>query len=363
MTSIDATKIPKSYATCSLGNGQDFPLPTKLEAISSAGFTGIELAFPDLQAFASQHLGKDVGLKAWDDLCEAGKEVKRLCEKNNLKVLMLQPFSNFEGWSKGSKEREDAFERARGWIEIMGAVGTDMLQVIVLHMFLPAILRAYEMSQIGSSDSPSMSTDLDVLASDLAELADIMAPKGYRITYENWCWATCAPTWETVWEIAKRADRDNIGLCLDTFQTAGGEWGDPTTKSGRIESSDETALNKTYQESLRKLSQTIPKDKIYLLQISDAYKPTEAISTALGEDGLRPRGRWSHDFRPMPFDGGYLPIVEMTKAVLDTGFRGWFSMEIFDGGASGKGKKIEPVEYARKAAASIEQLIQATTRM
>jgi hypothetical protein len=44
--------------------------------------------------------------------------------------MMLQPFSNFEGWEKGSREREDAFARARGWIRIMRAVGTDMLQVI-----------------------------------------------------------------------------------------------------------------------------------------------------------------------------------------------------------------------------------------
>ena len=37
-------------------------------------------------------------------------------------------------------------------------------------------------------------------------------------------------------------------------------------------------------------------------------------------------------YRPMPFDGGYLPVVEMTRAVWDTGFRGVYSMEIFDGG-------------------------------
>ena len=42
---------------------------------------------------------------------------------------MLQPFSNFEGWPQGSKERGDAFSRAKGWIQIMQAVGTDMLQV------------------------------------------------------------------------------------------------------------------------------------------------------------------------------------------------------------------------------------------
>jgi hypothetical protein len=47
-------------------------------------------------------------------------------------------------------------------------------------------------------------------------------------------------------------------------------------------------------------------------------------------DRSQTRGRWSHDYRPLPFDGGYLPVVEVTRAVLGTGFRGWFSVEIFD---------------------------------
>ncbi len=46
-----------------------------------------------------------------------------------LKIVMLQPFANFEGWKPQSEERKEAFRRAKGWIRIMEAVGTDMLQV------------------------------------------------------------------------------------------------------------------------------------------------------------------------------------------------------------------------------------------
>lgn len=89
--------------------------------------------------------------------------------------------------------------------------------------------------------------------------------------------------------------------------------------------------------SLRDLTTEIPKEKIYLLQISDAYKVPVPFSEDVEEgSGLRPRGRWSRDFRPYPFNGGYLPVVEVTKAVLATGFRGWFSLEVFDGGKDGK---------------------------
>ena len=48
-----------------------------------------------------------------------------MCEERKLQIVMLQPFSNFEGWKPQSKEREDAFTRAKGWIRIMDAVGCD----------------------------------------------------------------------------------------------------------------------------------------------------------------------------------------------------------------------------------------------
>ena len=70
--------------------------------------------------------------------------------------MMLQPFSNFEGWPEGSKERADAFGRACGWTRIMRAVGTDMLQD-------------------GSSDSAKnkISFPVEDVAADLRELADM----------------------------------------------------------------------------------------------------------------------------------------------------------------------------------------------
>jgi sugar phosphate isomerase/epimerase len=198
------------------------------------------------------------------------------------------------------------------------------------------------------------------MTADLKELADLLAAHKFRLAYENWCWATHAPNWKDVWQIVKKVDRPNIGLCLDTFQTAGGEWGDPTTKSGLIESESREELRKRFQSSLDELSQVIPRDKIYLLQISDAYKPQRPLDPNLDESGLRPKGRWSRSLRPMPFDGGYLPIVDVAKAVLRTGFRGWFSMEIFDGGPQGKGQEWNDMPgFAKNAMESHKRLLQA----
>ena len=126
---MSSIKVPTCYASCSIGFKPEHNVPAKLKAISAAGFEAIELSMPDLVSFAQEYVGKDVTEKDYANLCIAGKEVKRLCAENGLKILVLQPFANFEGWPKGSSERKDAFDRARGWISIMQAVGTDMLQV------------------------------------------------------------------------------------------------------------------------------------------------------------------------------------------------------------------------------------------
>ena len=310
---VSFSEIPVSFASCSIGLPRH-TLHQKVEAISQAGFDGIELSFPDLKSFADDYFHRQIADADYTSLCEAASEVQQLCQNNGLKILVLQPFSNFEGWPEGSPEREDAFARARGWIDIMTALGTDMLQV-------------------GSSDSPTITSSVSQLARDLAELADMLAERGCRLAYENWCWATHAPTWKDVWTIVQQANRGNIGLCLDTFQTAGGEWGDPTTSSGRIENGQlgESELSRRYSISLSELASTVPADKIFFLQISDAYRVSPALSSDPDESGLRPRGRWSHDYRPLPFDDGYLPIEPFVQAVLATGFRGWFSIEVFDG--------------------------------
>ncbi|MCJ1386438.1 hypothetical protein MMC17_009564 [Xylographa soralifera] len=330
MSAIKAPiSVPTCFASCSIGSPTD-PLPAKLDAISAGGFDAIELSFPDLQNFANSYFKREIAENDYDDLCTAGKEVKKLCAEKQLKILVLQPFSNFEGWPEGSSERKNAFERVEGWIKIMQAVGTDMLQV-------------------GSSDSPSITSSTETLASDLAALADLLAPHSFRLAYENWCWATHAPTWRSVYDIVRLANRPNIGLCLDTFQTAGSEWADPTTSSGLLETPgvSTSQLEHNFRSSLEEMSKTIPPEMIYFLQISDAYKMDPPMDKGTDEQGLRARGRWSHDWRPLPFQGGYLPVVEVARAVLKTGYRSWFSTEVFDG--KEKGNMEEVAKKAMKA--------------
>jgi hypothetical protein len=68
---------------------------------------------------------------------------------------------------------------------------------------------------------------------------------------------------------------------------------------------------------------------------------------------LRARGKWGHDFRPYPFNGGVFSsqCVEIVKAVLGTECRAgiWFSIEVLDGGEKGEGKNIDIESFCRGA--------------
>ncbi|KAG4287384.1 hypothetical protein FPRO06_05036 [Fusarium proliferatum] len=332
------SQIPVSFASCSIPMKIRASLPDKLAAIRKAGFDGIELSMPDILDYGKLLSGSQPKEDDYDTLADVAKQIRSLTDELGLKIMMLQPFANFEGWKKGEhdEQRMKAFEKARGWVKVMEAAGITLLQV-------------------GSSDSEGISSSFDDLASDLADLADLLAEKGFSIAYENWCWATHAPTWKTVWQIVQKANRPNIGLCLDTFQTAGLEWGDPTTKDGLVKASSDEERKTHWHKSLEELAATVPADKIYLLQISDAYKMDPPIEDKKDEEGSRPRARWSHDYRPLPCDGGYLPVQDMLHAVLKTGFRSWLSMEVFDGL---EGENTDMNEYTVAAVESLKKLIQ-----
>lgn len=111
-------QIPLAFASCSIGYKQEHTLPKKLNAIAAAGFSAIELSMPDLVSFANLHLRSDqlpggsqqsIGDHDFDDLVAAAKVLKTLLDAKGLKVFMMQPFANFEGWAEGSEERKDAW--------------------------------------------------------------------------------------------------------------------------------------------------------------------------------------------------------------------------------------------------------------
>lgn len=123
--------IPTSFASCSIPPHFKAGLPEKLEAIRNAGFDGIEMSMPDILAYGNHIEGKKICEDDYDTLSDVAGKIRILTDQLGLEILMLQPFSRFEGWQKDKhpQERSEAFARAKGWIRIMESLGTDMLQV------------------------------------------------------------------------------------------------------------------------------------------------------------------------------------------------------------------------------------------
>ncbi|CAI6075865.1 unnamed protein product [Clonostachys chloroleuca] len=266
----------------------------------------------DLLAYGKELYSEDIDAYDFDKIIKIARVVKSMAGTLDLRILLLKPFENFEGWKLGvsDKERDDAFARARGWLEVMDAAGTDMLQLC-------------------SSDTEGISFSYNYLANDLAKLADIFAERGFRIAFKNHCWATHASTWGKIWEIVKKANRPNLGLCLNTFEIAASEYADPTTKSGLVEELSRVELESRWRSSLAALARTVPGRLIYILQVSDAYRMDPPMEEENRYQSQPAKSRWSDGYRPQPSEG-YLPVHIILRAILQTGFRGWLSMEVFD---------------------------------
>jgi 4-hydroxyphenylpyruvate dioxygenase len=192
-----------SIATVSLSGD----LKEKLDAISAAGFDGVEIFENDFLAYpAGPH------------------EVGRMVRDVDLKVTVFQPFRDFEGLSEPQRTR--AFDRAERKFDVMQALGTDLMLVC-------------------SNVSPYSLGGVDRAADDFRELGERAGHRGLRIGYEALAWGKHVSDHRDAWEIVRRADHPAIGLILDSFHTL---------------------ARKIDPDTIRR----IPGDRIFLVQVADA---------------------------------------------------------------------------------------------
>ncbi|KKX27171.1 sugar phosphate isomerase/epimerase and 4-hydroxyphenylpyruvate domain-containing protein [Rhizobium sp. LC145] len=198
-------------------------------------------------------------------------DVGAMVRDKGLEITLFQPFRDFEGMPPSHRLR--TFDRAERKFDVMQELGTDLLLVC-------------------SNVSPVSQGGIDRAAADFHELGERAARRGLKVGYEALAWGRHINDHRDAWEIVRRADHPNIGLILDSFHTL----------SRKID------IN-----SIR----SIPKDKIFIVQLADA--------PLIDMDLLY----WSRHFRNMPGEGD-LPVTEFTTAVAETGYDGYFSLEIFN---------------------------------
>ena len=333
--------IPLAYATLSLGMHKNHTLERKLHAASKAAFRGVEMGFDDLCSYSKQHTPGFKGEQDVPTLVKSAREIRSLCKELNLEIICLQPFQDFEG-ATNPNEREARFERADKYLTIMKELGTTMLQV-------------------GSTDNRNTIGDLDLISRDLASLCDLAATKNppCKIAYEPRCWGAHINTWEQGWEVVQRVNRPNFGISLDTFQVAGREWADPESETRLIEGYSERELTAKFEVNMDSLAKTIPGERIFYIQISDGLRMDPPIKEGQTtyRNGKPARRQWSRAYRPLPLQNGYLPVVRTLRAFLQTGFRGWTSIEVFEERQMDGDMDI-PEKYAVKGMETWKKLVE-----
>ena len=293
-------------ATISLGSAYAHDIRSKLRACSEAGFKGIEMFYNDLATSGHAEV----------DAKETAQVVRGVCNELGLRVINLQPFRDYEGLISAQQHREK-IEELKGWLALCKILGTDLIGVPSNFVADPSIT---------SGDSTK-------IVQDLQEMADLGAEQSppIRFAYEAMAWGPHVNTWQQTWDLVQQANRSNLGICLDTFQILAKTWADPRKADGT-----RPLPNKTLHHDLQELVSTIDCNKLYLIQAADAAKMDTPLSARhpWTTSDQHPLMTWSRRARLFPFEedeGAYLPVMDVLKAcILDLGYRGPISMEIFN---------------------------------
>jgi 4-hydroxyphenylpyruvate dioxygenase len=199
------------------------------------------------------------------------EELAARCADLGLVIELYQPFRDLDSAVPERFARN--LRRAEHKFDVMARLGVETVLVC-------------------SSVLPDAVGDLDQLAEQLAAAAARAGDHGLRIAYEALAWGTHVSTWDRSWDAVSRAGSASLGLCLDSFHVLS-RGGDPTGFAA------------------------VPAEKVFFVQIADAPQ--------LRMDVLQ----WSRHHRLFPGQGAF-DLVGFAGAVLDCGYAGPLSLEVFN---------------------------------
>ncbi|KAG7284072.1 3-dehydroshikimate dehydratase [Staphylotrichum longicolle] len=337
--------MPCKLAITSMSLGRCYAghsFEAKLDAAQKYGYEGIELFHEDLADLGDQLSGElpsPTGPPLWAQL-EAARRIREMCQARGIEILCLQPFSHYEGLLD-REEHERRLDQLDFWFKLARELETDIIQVPA--SFMPAHL---------------VTDDLALIVSDLRKIADLGLRQNppIRFAYESLCWSTRVNTWEQCWEVIKRVNRPNFGMCLDTFNIAGRIYADPAVASGKMPNAEEAV-----RVSMARLISQVDVTKVWYVQVVDAERLSEPL--VRGHPFYRPeqpaRMSWSRNCRLFYGEkdrGAYLPIKEIAWAFFHgLGFEGWVSLELFNRRMADEGADV-PEELAKRGAISWAKL-------
>jgi 4-hydroxyphenylpyruvate dioxygenase len=188
-----------------------------------------------------------------------------------LTIDLYQPFRDFEGVAPEQLQRN--LRRAEAKFELMQRLGASTVLVC--------------------SNVSSDAIDDDALAAEqLHLLAERAAEHGIRVAYEALAWGRHVNEYDHAWRIVQASDHASLGVCLDSFHILSRE----TELAGIAD---------------------IPSEKLLFVQLADApYLVMDVL-------------QWSRHYRCFPGQGGFA-LADFTSRVLDAGYTGPLSLEVFN---------------------------------
>ncbi len=241
--------MQRSIATVSLAGS----LPDKLHAIAEAGFKNIEIFEPDLQ-----------------DCGESISKIARLIRSLGLRVVLYQPFRNFEGMP--DERVMENLEQVRHTFDTMNQLGCEQLLLC------------------SNVDEHSLAIQ-EKQVEDLGRIAELAQRHEVKIGFEALAWGRHINRYQQAWERVKAVDSPVLGLVLDSFHI--------------LALGDSLNLD------------DIPLEKIFFVQLADA--PLKQLEVQ----------QWSRHYRCFPGEG-QLPVADFARTLMEKGYRGPWSLEIFN---------------------------------
>ena len=201
----------------------------------------------------------------------SARELRQQAADLGLGIDLYQPFRDFEGMPDELFRR--SLDRAERKFDVMQELGCPLMLVC-------------------SNTSPVSLGDAERAAAQLHELAERASRRNLRIGYEALAWGKWVNLYKQAWNIVQKADHPHLGLILDSFHT--------------LSLRDDPAA-----------IADIPGDKIFFLQMADA--PWMQLDVL----------HWARHHRNFPGQG-QLPVVPFLQRVLEAGYSGPLSLEIFN---------------------------------
>lgn len=311
-----------AITTVSLGSCKFHSITDKINEAARNGFKAIELFIDDLEALAKDITPIPATLvPSRDSVLSAAHQIRAQCDALEVTILNLQPLRFYEGLVDRKKRNQILDEVLPIWMDALKILDADT--ILVPSNFLPSD---------PETGLPQTVGDMALIVEDLRELATRGAQHDHTIkfAYEALAWGTHVNTWEKSWEIVQAVNRPNCGLALDTFNIAGAIYADHTTQDGRVVQTAEADLS----ASLSRMASTLDISRLFIVQIADA----ERLSQPLGPDhpfhvvGQPSRLSWSRNCRLFLCEndrGGFLPVLDILKVILDLGWTGYLAYEVF----------------------------------